>query len=412
MSALGDISMFPVKCPMHYEHCKGTIDARIAKRILSEAQYSRFIEFSDRSVYGDGMRCIHCNNYVNFPSDMNHMARVECPYCTQCFCIRCKKTWHYGGRCPMDIVDESLEDWKHRSGAQKCPACKKLIEKDDPDTCNHMVHKITDGIPCVRERTDFCCKCIVILLPVLFVLSTQLLHIDLCGEEVTVNYPHEEAGNPGVNHFPEGVFQKCRTIIVREKQAEIDRLRRMKRLKNQNNLLTPSRKANNQIVPVMDEWEDTLTEPNTPGFDSPLMSPGSSSRNNGARGVINTPSTRLNATEAMWMTEPQRVQPNATRVLPSNPYDQFDQEWDNALAHVQATAGPATLTLNTPHYPFIGAPPSSPSRTTPLDSPVGSPSPSQRLLGNDTARSDRRMPAPLNMSPPQRLRHTTNFNRK
>lgn len=105
-----------------------------------------------------GMRCIFCNNYVNFPSDMNHVARVECPYCVQCFCVGCKRPWHYGGRCPLEIVDDSLEDWKKRSGAQKCPSCKKLIEKDDPDTCNHMVHKITDPIPCIRDRTDFCCK--------------------------------------------------------------------------------------------------------------------------------------------------------------------------------------------------------------------------------------------------------------
>lgn len=34
----------------------------------------------------------------------------------------------------------------------------QLIEKDDPDTCHHMVHRVTDGIPCVRERTDFCCE--------------------------------------------------------------------------------------------------------------------------------------------------------------------------------------------------------------------------------------------------------------
>lgn len=110
------------------------------------------------------MRCIFCQNYVTFPPDMTHMARVECPYCIQCFCIRCKKPWHYGSRCPMEVLDESLEDWKTRSGAQKCPVCKKLIEKEDPETCNHMVHKITDSIPCVRERADFCCKILIITL--------------------------------------------------------------------------------------------------------------------------------------------------------------------------------------------------------------------------------------------------------
>lgn len=104
------------------------------------------------------MRCIHCANYVNFPEQMEHVARVICPYCQQNFCIRCKKAWHHNNRCAVDTYDESLEVWKSSSGAQKCPACKKLIEKDDPDTCNHMIHKITDGIPCIRDRTDFCCK--------------------------------------------------------------------------------------------------------------------------------------------------------------------------------------------------------------------------------------------------------------
>ena len=106
-----------------------------------------------------GMRCIFCQNYVNFPEKMDHVARVICPYCSQNFCVRCKKAWHGTGmRCAVDSLDDSLEAWKSTSGAQKCPACSKLIEKDDPDTCNHMIHKLTDGIPCIRERTDFCCE--------------------------------------------------------------------------------------------------------------------------------------------------------------------------------------------------------------------------------------------------------------
>jgi hypothetical protein len=54
-SALGDISMFPVKCPMHYENCGGSVDSKIAKRVLTEPQYVRFNEFSDRAHFGDGM---------------------------------------------------------------------------------------------------------------------------------------------------------------------------------------------------------------------------------------------------------------------------------------------------------------------------------------------------------------------
>ena len=55
-TALGNISMFPLKCPMHFQGCDGSIDARIAKRVLTEPQYNRFNEFSDRAVYGDGKR--------------------------------------------------------------------------------------------------------------------------------------------------------------------------------------------------------------------------------------------------------------------------------------------------------------------------------------------------------------------
>jgi hypothetical protein len=206
-SALGDISQFPVKCPMHYEGCTGHIEAGTAKRVLNANQYDKFLEFSDRAVLGEGMRCIFCSNYVNFPTDSTS-SMVSCPYCMKRFCIRCRKAWHVDARCPLDKFDDTLEQWKAATGAQKCPACMKLIEKDDPDTCNHMVHKITDGIPCIHERTDFCY---------------------LCGEAVTQDYPHDEVRNPGVNHFPEGVFQKCRVVLAKEREEERERLRKLRR---------------------------------------------------------------------------------------------------------------------------------------------------------------------------------------
>ena len=234
-SALGDISMFPLKCPMHYEGCKGSLGGHVAKRVLNEIQYDKFVEFSDRAAYGEGMRCIFCGNYVNYPANTRY-SMVQCPYCIQNFCIRCKKPWHFRNKCPLDTTDESLDSWKNDSGAQKCPACSKLIEKSDVETCNHMVHKITDGIPCIRDRTDFCY---------------------LCGEEVSPDYPHEEVNNLGVNHFPDGVFQKCRHVINKEKAEETERLRKLKRKKNayvakaQGASITPGDWSNET-----DEWED------------------------------------------------------------------------------------------------------------------------------------------------------------
>ena len=208
-AALGDISLFPVKCPLHHEGCTSTIDAKIAKRVLGKNSFDKFNEFSDRAKYGEGMRCIFCNNYVNFPEE-GAFSMVECPYCVQTFCIRCKKPWHFGSKCPLDNVDDSLDLWKHSSGAQTCPACSKLIEKSDVETCNHMIHKITDGIPCIKDRTDFC-YC--------------------CGEEVMPEYPHDEVSRPGVNHFPDGVYQKCLSMIKKERDAERDRLKRLRRMK-------------------------------------------------------------------------------------------------------------------------------------------------------------------------------------
>ena len=262
-AALGDISMFPVKCPMHYEGCPGHLLASIAKRVLSRSQYDRFIEFSDRAQYGDGMRCAHCNNYVNFPSDTS-ISMVSCPFCTNKFCMRCKKPWHFAGNCPLESANDDLEQWKERSGAQKCPVCTKIIEKDDPDTCNHIVHKITDGIPCIRDRTDFCCTnfmlsnfhfCILVYLRnsiSVFILYSS--NIDLCGYEVTPDYPHEEVDNPGVNHFPEGVFQICRVMKQRQKDEERDKLRRTRR--NRKPSRSPNAFNDSRVVALYsDDWE-------------------------------------------------------------------------------------------------------------------------------------------------------------
>ena len=157
-AALNDIGMFPVRCPMHFDGCESLLDARVAKRVLKEAQYKRFLDFQDRAMYGEGMRCIFCDHYVNLPIDTT-ISIVTCPHCLQRFCIRCKQAYSVYHKCPLAHVDDSLEQWKMQSGAQKCPACLKLIEKDGDETCNHMVHKITDAIPCIRERTDFCYIC-------------------------------------------------------------------------------------------------------------------------------------------------------------------------------------------------------------------------------------------------------------
>jgi len=275
VNALGDISQFPVKCPMHYEGCTLHVEARLAKRVLIESQYNRFLEFHDRSVHGDGMRCVFCNNFVSVEATANQ-SMVECPFCIQKFCMRCKKPWHYEGKCPLETADDSLEQWKKDSGAQKCPVCSKTIEKSDADTCNHMIHKITDGIPCIRERTDFCCKfncpiniinnyinglCLfcddnsVCSLRSVCMCVCPFFILDCCGEEVLGDYPHDEVANPGVNHFPDGVFQKCLKIMQREREAERERLKKIKRQRNNAKGRMQARNEN-VVLPTGADWDE------------------------------------------------------------------------------------------------------------------------------------------------------------
>lgn len=78
--------------------------------------------------------------------------------------------------------------------------------------------------------------------------------IDLCGEEVLGDYPHDEVKNPGVNHFPDGVFQKCLKLMQKEKEAERERLKKIKRQRN-NAKDRMKQRNDNVILPTTDPWE-------------------------------------------------------------------------------------------------------------------------------------------------------------
>lgn len=78
---------------------------------------------------------------------------------------------------------------------------------------------------------------------------------DLCGMEVSQDYPHDEVKNPGINHFPEGVFQRCRTEAVRERELDREKLRRAKRMKKQQTLRSRSSVAS--VAPMLeDDWDN------------------------------------------------------------------------------------------------------------------------------------------------------------
>ena len=130
-TALGDVAMFPLKCPMHHQGCTHVIGPETAKRLLTREEYNRFNDFNDRALFGEGMHCLKCSFFVNLPANAAN-PMVQCPYCRFRFCYRCKTAWHTGLRCE-ERPDNELEEWRKSRGAQRCPGCYKIIEKDDPE---------------------------------------------------------------------------------------------------------------------------------------------------------------------------------------------------------------------------------------------------------------------------------------
>jgi hypothetical protein len=160
--------MFPLKCPLHHEGCPHTVSPQTARLFLNKEELGRFQEHQDRALFGDGVRCVHCRFFIVMQADLvsgaSKIYLTACPRCTKVFCMQCRKASHSGtgGVCPVDVHDASLLQWKKQCGAQQCPSCRKVIEKEDEASCNHMVHKSSDCIPCCKERTDFCCESLYI----------------------------------------------------------------------------------------------------------------------------------------------------------------------------------------------------------------------------------------------------------
>lgn len=142
----------------------------------------------------------------------------------------------------------------------------------------------------------------------MFLISNYLL--DCCGEEVTSDYPHNEVQNKGVNHFPDGVFQRCRKIVQQEKEAERERLRKIRRMKT-------------KVVPFGQQEQPagataiSVTSTANVGMSSSSIAGSGNTRNF----AITAPSSGNTNFEAMWLLERQYdIEPLSTPVgSPSRP---------------------------------------------------------------------------------------------
>jgi hypothetical protein len=210
-------------------------DSMVCALLSSQVDYDRYCRFLDQILYGPGTRCLICTHYnrttnhTTTTTTNNNNTELEegeqqCEYCLYHYCQECLLPWFptHSSNSNSSIVlskptnittgthkcriieqlhyrhnnnnhnrsksrptnnhnnnNNHIEEQHHlliyqlTTGAQHCPACHKLIEKEGNDTeqCHHMVHRDTDAIPCSQRRCDFCY---------------------LCGEEVTASHPHLE----------------------------------------------------------------------------------------------------------------------------------------------------------------------------------------------------------------------------
>ena len=142
----------------------------------------------------------------------------------------------------------------------------------------------------------------------------------MCGEEVLPDYPHDEVKNPGVNHFPDGVFQKCLKLIQREREAERERLKKIKRQRN-NAKERMQQRNENVVLPTTDEWG---------GMDE-LASPQPPSRTGAAVAVVDQ-------FDAQW----DMALSTATVAVPLTNSQAAQQQYQNRIN--TAPAPPATIT--------------------------------------------------------------------
>uniref|UniRef100_A0A7S2S2E0 RBR-type E3 ubiquitin transferase n=1 Tax=Mucochytrium quahogii TaxID=96639 RepID=A0A7S2S2E0_9STRA len=184
---MGDVSQFPLKCPSHISGCEETITLEQAIPYLTPKEVNVFKDRSTQAcIQSAGLQLVYCpekscgaaNELVHGLSDS---ATLSCAYCGLVFTNpKVAEQQDQGG------VDKLAE----REGFQRCPECKKWIEKSEG--CNHMTH--TSEMGCTKKRTDFCY---------------------LCGDELGGNFYQYEVLHPDTLHFPTecGIFGLCRKLL-------------------------------------------------------------------------------------------------------------------------------------------------------------------------------------------------------
>lgn len=204
-SFLKDQSAYPLLCYRRPE-CKAPLSYNDVATHLSADELSIFDKFSIRAAFREtSTTCPRsgCGALVIFEKNEVSSA-VNCSSCGLQFCASCQVAWHSGKSCAEfaasrgNVEEEKLNVARLQALAGQerwfaCPTCKMLIERTGG--CNHLTHLATQGCT-VRgaDATHFC---------------------SLCGKTLGGQH-HKTEQDTGLEHFPNGLFEKCRTVLEKE----------------------------------------------------------------------------------------------------------------------------------------------------------------------------------------------------
>lgn len=135
-------------CPNH--DCKGQIEERIIKLLISENLFEKYQKFKNNEELSKNPYLRWCPKPDCTGSDVGSIEKQQltCDACKFEFCYYCQEAWHGNSKCKFE-ADKQMDVWAKRFGIKICPNCRRKVEK--LMGCDHMT--------CTKCRYEWCWLC-------------------------------------------------------------------------------------------------------------------------------------------------------------------------------------------------------------------------------------------------------------
>jgi hypothetical protein len=149
-SILGDISMFPIKCP----HCMVELTIDDLETLIETGSWPKLINMGVTQYVNKNTHIMSfCYNIGCKQINMLKMNSFKCDMCALSYCTECKQNLHPGLTCQeaREGVDALFKKYMEENGVRICP------NKD----CRMPIVRV-DGcfkVLCRRCNTSMCFKC-------------------------------------------------------------------------------------------------------------------------------------------------------------------------------------------------------------------------------------------------------------